>query len=254
MVKWIRRAFALLLVALEFVAFFGWPFPVPSDLNSIADFAVSLDAWLINHASYPGIFVVGLIWAVLLGFPELSAAIMWLRRKTEAPRLTITGPYMHPHGLERHYRMIVANAGGEIAANVKVLLKGIEPKPRYAPWRADYPYPMNRVTAASGHEQSPCNIGPGRSETYEVIAGWESSTGPVFCGSLDTKVDYRNPVQLENDERWTLSYDVAADNAASAEFALDAYVEDKALVVELKSQTQTARKLRHHLDPRRLRR
>ena len=254
MVKWITRAFALLVLALDLVAFFGWPFPVPADLNSVTDFAVTVDAWLINNAVYPGIFLLGLIWAVLLAFPELSAGVKWLRRKTELPLLKVTELYPHRQGLERHYRVIVTNAGGEIAANVKVLLRGITPRPRYERWRADYPYPMNRVTVASGHEQSPCNIGPDKSETYEVIAGWPTPEGWVFCGSLDTKVDYRNPLQIEEDERWSLTYEIVADNAASVEFALEARVEDKALVVELRSETPDGRKLRHHLDPRRLRR
>jgi hypothetical protein len=249
--KWIRLAFALLVFALAVVAFVGWPFEVPSALDWATAVAVWLDLWLINNAAFPGLFLFGLIGAALLAFPELSAGIMWVRRKTEPPRLRVSGPYLHPDRVERHYRMIVTNAGGDIAANVRVLLRGIVPRPRYEPWRADYPYPMNRVTAASGLEPSPCTIGPDREETFEVIAGWESVEGPMFCDSLDTKTDRPNPVQIEEDERWTLSYEVVADNARSVGFALDAYVEGKTLVVERKPER---RKLRHHFDPRRLRR
>jgi len=249
--RWIRLALAVVVLAADAVAFLGWPFAAPAALNAVAQVAVALDLWLIDNAAFPGLFLLGLIGVALLAFPELSAGILWLRRRTEPPRLRVSGPYLHPDRVERHYRMIVTNAGGEIAANVQVLLRGIAPRPRYAAWRAEYPYPMSRATAASGHEQSPCNIGSDREETFEMIAGWKSAEGSMLCGNLDTKADHPNPVEIEDDERWTLSYEVVADNARSVGFALDAYVEGKTLVVERKPE---ARKLRHHLDPRRLRR
>ena len=241
----------MLVLAVDAVALFGWPFAAPAALNWVAELAVSLDLWLINNAAYPGIFLLGLILATLLAFPELAGGILWLRRQTEPPRLRVSGPYLHPDRAERHYRMIVTNAGGEIAANVRVLLRGIAPKPRAAAWRADYPYPMNWVTAAPGHEGSPCNIGADKEETFEVIAGAPSAEGPVLCASLDTKVERAEPLAIEDDERWTLSYEVVADNARPLAFELDASVEGSALVVERKPER---RKLRHHLDPRRLRR
>lgn len=251
MARWIRLALALLVLAADAVAFLGWSLTVPSALNWVAGVAVSLDLWLINNAAYPGLFLLGLIGTTLLAFPELAAGIMWVRSKTEPPRLRVSGPYLHPDRAERHYRMIVTNAGGEIAANVQVLLRGIAPRPRHQAWRAEYPYPMSRVTTASGHEQAPCNIGSDREETFEVFAGWKSAEGPMLCGSLDTKADRPSPVPIEEDERWALSYEVVADNARPVGFALEASVEGNTLVVERKPE---ARKLRHHLDPRRLRR
>lgn len=73
----------------------------------------------------------------------------------------------------------------------------------------------------------------------------------MLCASLDTNADRPTPVEIEEDERWTLTYEVVTDNARPIGFVLDAYVEGKTLVVERKPET---RKLRHHLDPRRLRR
>jgi hypothetical protein len=249
--KWIRLAFALLVLAAAAVACFGWPFAVPSVLNAVTGVAVWLDLWLINNAAYPGLFLLGLIGATLLAFPELSAGIMWLRRRTEPPRLRVSGPYLHPDRAERHYRMIVTNAGGEIATTVRVLLRGIAPRPRHGSWRAEYPYPMAWVTAEPGHERSPCNIGPDREEAFEVIAGSPSAEGALVCGGLDTTAERPAPLPIEDDERWTLSYEVVADNARPVGFALWVYVEGKTLVVERRPE---ARKLRHHLDPRRLRR
>ncbi len=250
MARWIRLALALLVLAGDAVAFLGWPFAVPSGLNSLTDVAVALDLWLINNAAYPGLFLLGLIAVALLAFPELGAGILWLHRRTEPPRLRVSGPYLHAEQAERHYRMIVTNAGGDVAANVRVLLRAIAPKPRHESWRADYPYPMRWVTAEPGHESSPCNVGAEREETFEVIAGWPSAEGAVVCGGLDTKGERPEPLPIADDERWTLSYEVVADNARAVGFTLDASLEGKTLVVERKPE----RRLRHHLDPRRLRR
>ncbi|MGH7125738.1 MAG: hypothetical protein ACREFI_15290 [Stellaceae bacterium] len=251
MARWIRVGLALLVLAVDAVAFFGWPFAAPAALGSVAQVAVQLDLWLINNAAYPGLFLLGLIGVALLAFPELSAGIEWLRRQMEPPRLRVSGPYLHPEGAERHYRMIVTNAGGEIAANVKILLRGIAPKPRHAAWRAGYPYAMTWVSAAPGHEAAPCNIESEREETFEVIAGSPDAEGAVVCAGLDTKADRPEPVPIADDERWRLTYEVVADNARPVGFDLDASVEGKSLVVERKPER---RKLRHHLDPRRLRR
>jgi len=143
----------------------------------------------------------------------------------------------------------VTNAGGEIAANVRVLLRDIAPKPRSAAWRAENAQAMTWVTAAPGHEQSPCNIEADREETFEVIAGSPGAEGTVVCRGLNTAAP-AEAVPIEDDERWTLTYEVVADNARPVGFTLEAALEGKTLVVERKAE----RKLRHHLDPRRLRR
>ena len=250
MARWIRLAIAALVLAGDALAFFGWPFAGPAVLNWVAGLAVSLDLWLVNNAAYPGLLVLGLIAVALLAFPELGGGIQWLRRQMEPPRLRVSGPYLHPDRAERHYRMIVTNAGGEIAANVHVMLRGIAPKPRAESWRAEYPYPMTWVRAAPGHERAPCNIGSDKEETFEVIAGSSSADGSVLCGGLDTKTEGAAPPAIADDERWTLSYEVVADNARGVAFELEAFVEGRTLVLERKPE----KKLRHHLDPRRLRR
>ncbi len=252
MARWLRLGLALLVLAGDAVAFLGWPFAAPAALNGLGQVAVALDLWLINNAVFPGLFLLGLIAVALLAFPELSAALAWLRRRTEPPRLRVSGPYLHVDGerAARHYRMIVSNAGGEIAANVRVLLREIAPRPRSGAWRADYSHPMVWLAAAPGHEGAPCNIESEREETFEVIADSSSAEGGVVCEGLNTTVGRGEPVPIEDDERWTLSYEVVADNARSVGFALQAALEGKTLVVERKAR----RKLRHHLDPRRLRR
>jgi hypothetical protein len=249
-VRWIRLGSALLVLAGTIIAFLGWPFAAPAALNSLGQVALALDLWLINNAAYPGLFLLGLIGAALLAFPELSAGIAWLRRQMEPPRLRVSGPYLHAEGAERHYRMILTNAGGEIAANVRMLLREIAPKPRSAAWRADYSHQMAWVNAEPGHEGAPCNIESGREETFEVIAGSTNAEGAVVCRGLNTTVGLGEPVPIEDDERWTLTYEVVSDNARSVGFTLEAALEGKTLVVERKAR----RKLRHHLDPRRLRR
>jgi hypothetical protein len=248
--KWIRLALAALVLALDAAAFFGWPFSSPAALNSLAQLALAIDLWLINNAAYPGLFLIGLIGVALLAFPELAAGVQWLRRRTEPPRLRVGGPYLHAEGAERHYRMIVTNAGGEIAANVRVLLRDIAPRPRSAAWRADGAHAMRWLTAAPNHERAPCNIESDREETFEVIAGFTSAEGAVVCGGLNTTDEPGEPVSIADDERWNLSYEVVADNARPVAFALEASLEGRTLVVERKPE----RKLRHHLDPRRLRR
>ena len=251
MAKWIRLGLAVLVLAGSAEAFFGWPFAAPPALDWLGDLAASLDLWLINNAAYPGLFLLSVVVAALLAFPELGAGTLWLRRRTEPPRLRVGGPYLHAEGAERHYRMIVTNAGGEIAANVRVLLRGIQPKPRSALWRAEGPRAVAWVTAAPGHEQAPCNIESEREETFEAIAGVPGAEGAVVCSGLNTTAGGAEPVPIEDDERWTLSYEVVSDNARSVAFGLDAAVEGKTLVVERKPERRI---LRDHLDPRRLRR
>jgi hypothetical protein len=241
---------AVLVLAADAVALVGWPFAAPAALSAVGQVAVALDLWLINNAAYPGLFLLGLIGVALLAFPELAAGILWLRRRTEPPRLRVSGPYLHAERAERHYRMIVTNAGGETATTVQVLLRGIAPRPRQGSWRAEYPYPMAWASAEPGHEHSPCNIGSDREEAFEAIAGWRSAEGALVCGGLDTKAEPPAPVPIEDDERWTLSYEVIADNARPVGFDVEAYVEGKTLVVERKPETRK----RRHLDPRRLRR
>ena len=250
MARWIRLGLALLVLAGTIVAFLGWPFTAPAALNWLGQVAVALDLWLINNAADPGLFLLGLIAVALLAFPELSAGITWLRRRTEPPRLRVSGPYLHADDGGRHYRMLVTNAGGEIAANVRVMLREIAPRPRSAAWRADYSHAMAWVTAAPGHEGALCNIESDREETFEVIAGSSSAEGAVVCEGLNMTGGLGEPVPIEDDERWTLSYEVIADNARPVGFALEASLEGKTLVVARKPR----RKLRHHLDPRRLRR
>ena len=241
----------MLLLALDAVAFLGSPLGVPPALDWVAGLAISLDLWLVDNAAYPGFFLLGLIAVALVAFPELSAGILWLTRRTEPPRFRVGLPHVHADGAERHYRMIVTNAGGEIAANVQVLLRAIEPKPRSAGWRADFPYAMTWVSAPPGHEGAPCNIAADHEETFEVIAGWPAAEGGVVCAGLDTKSEGAPLLPIEDDERWILSYEVIADNVPALGFALEAAVEGGALVVERKPEKKHAR---DHLDPRRLRR
>jgi hypothetical protein len=43
---------------------------------------------------------------------------------------------------------------------------------------------------------------------------------------LDTKSAFHNPTPIEPDERWQLTYEVAADNAEAVTFVLEMFVDD----------------------------
>jgi hypothetical protein len=143
----------------------------------------------------------------------------------------MTGPYLHRDDITNHYRMVVENHGGSPAKNVKVLLSNIVPRPRYQPWKADYPYPVQRV-GAPGSEHAPCQIGPGLQERFEVISGWPNTEGMMFAGGLNTKSENWHPIHIQDDEHWTLTYEVTADNAETRHFSLTARIEDKVVIVE----------------------
>jgi len=231
--RWVRRAISVLVFAVSLMAFLGIPVPLPFDVKTVVDLAIDADLWIINHSAYPGLFLVVLVLAALLMLPDLWRGFGYLREKISGrPRLRVTGPHLHQHyPTIKQWRMLVENLGRTVARNVRMQLTAISPRPRYAGWGADYPYPVRRVTAP-GLEHSPCNVSPSGAEHFEVLSGWLNAQGLMFTDGLDTKHE-RNRIQIDHDERWRLFYRVTSDNVDACTFTLIAYVyNDNEVIVE----------------------
>jgi len=228
MLKWFRRALSTSLLVIGFGAFVQWPFPVPSGLDALHDLAFDAEVWLVNHFELPALFMLFVLTGILLVFPDLMRVINALQG---LPHLHMTGPYLYRDDIIAHYRVVIENHGGTPAENVEVQLVDVVPRPRAQRWKADYPCRVQRVGAAAS-DQAPCRIGPGMHERFEVISGWPNKEGVMFTGGLDTKGEFREPLNIQDDERWTLTYEVTADNAEPRRFAVTAHIENKALIAE----------------------
>jgi hypothetical protein len=239
MFKWVRWALSALLFVIGIGAFVQWPFKVPSGLDALHDLAFDAELWLVNHVELPALFTLFMMIGVLLLFPDLMRVINALQG---LPHLHVTGPYLYRDDIINHHRVVIENHGGNPAENVEVQLVDVVPRPRAQRWKADYPYRVQRV-GATGSDQAPCRIGPGMHERFEVISGWPNKEGLMFAGGLSTKGEYRDPLNIQDDERWTLTYEVTADNAELRRFALTAHVEKKTLIVERTEPTVSTTKV-----------
>jgi hypothetical protein len=232
--RWVRRSIAAFLIAVSLLAFLGIQVPLPLDMKAVMDLAIDVDLWIINHAAYPGLFLLFFILGTLFALPDLWHGVIYLRERISGrPRLAIGGPRLLQDDRVikcKQWRMTVENHGGMVARNVRMLLTGIAPRPRYVGWAADYPYPVKRVTAP-GLEHSTCNVSPTGIEYFEVLSGWPNAEGRIFTDGLDTKNE-GNRIQMDNDERWELAYRVTADDAEPLTFSLIAHVDDSEVIVE----------------------
>jgi hypothetical protein len=134
---------------------------------------------------------------------------------SQLAHLEVNGPHLFEHDRTiRRWRVRITNSGPAPALNVKMRLRNIVPRPRYPVWTADYPYPVQRV-APEGLEFSNCQISPNDGEKFEIISSWVSSGGQLMTDGLGAKYrdSGRSRVPIESDERWTLAYEVLADNS-----------------------------------------
>jgi hypothetical protein len=183
----------------------------------------------------------------LHGLPDLAfwllsaflvfGGLVWLFwPSSDRARLKISGPHLH-HGNDpriNDWRMEVRNKGPATATGVQMRLSGIEPRPRYKPWTADYPYPVAMVGPV-GNAQFSCRVGRADEAVFACISGWESAYAEFFTSGLDTKSQQRNPIRIEVDERWELKYVVTAENAKQIKFSLEVYIEGKSVLLKRKS-------------------
>lgn len=141
--------------------------------------------------------------------------------------MSVSGPDLNYYHPRNRWRMRVHNRGPAVAANVRMKLLQISPKPRYSPWQADYPYPVAIVGLTIDAPE--CRINPNDDAHYQVATGWQSGGGDYFT-SIDTRTN--EPTRLELDERWTLSYEVTAGNAEAIAFSLRMFIENGQVKLE----------------------
>jgi hypothetical protein len=149
--------------------------------------------------------------------------------------LEVSGPHvLQNHPAIKRWRMTVRNEGHATAINVQMRLRNIDPRPKYRPWEADYPYPVQLV-GTIGNPQFSCRINQNDDAAFEIVSGWPNN-GDFYTRGLDTKTTHDNPIRIENDERWELKYEVIAENADSVGFSLEMSVDaaSRAVVVQRK--------------------
>jgi len=145
-------------------------------------------------------------------------------------KLSLDGPslFQDKDGQQNRWRIRVINAGPASARNIHVRLVSVDPRPKYGPWSGDYPYPVPPLgLTIDAPERS---INPGDSETFELFMGWKSASGE-FYSSLDTRLSGHNPIRIEKDERWKLTYEITAENAELIAFSSMMFVEDDNVVL-----------------------
>jgi hypothetical protein len=220
---WIYRG-VLALLLLQ--AALGYGGPEAARLNWLAE----IEDWLTAKTRDPIMvaFLVGLVCSTWL----LPDAWKWWKKyfpTTNRTTLSVSGPHLHQsHPVIKCWRLIVQN-GPTVASNVKMRLINIVPRPRYAAWFADYPYPLRSLAAGAAEVR----INPNEEEHFEAVSGWPNSEEAFFTRGLDTK-SADNPIRIEPDERWELQYAVTAENADPVYFSLEMFIENGAVMATRK--------------------
>src|ERR1700751_1192376 len=107
-------------------------------------------------------------------------------------------------------------------------LVAISPRPREPMWSADFPYPVTRP----GHPfEEMVVINPRSDELYELAVGRQSAGGEFTIDGLDTKSCIRNPIRIDTDDNWRLTYRTTAENAKAHEFSVRMFVQGSRVIV-----------------------
>jgi hypothetical protein len=155
------------------------------------------------------------------------------------PKLTISGPHLHNDRRfqnKKHWRMKVHNAGPAAVRNVLMKLRSGAPEPRDSNWTGDYPYAVYPVGTIKNDPGQISSIGRqinrNDDEGYEITCCWKAESGQFFT-DINTKGGGHNTIQINLDERWKLSYEVTAENAAPTRFVLEIFIEDDEVTVAM---------------------
>jgi hypothetical protein len=138
-------------------------------------------------------------------------------------KLIIREPYTYKdHPLRTHWCIPVHNAGPAPAKNVQMRLLSLVPRPREPMWSDGLPFLVRR----DGHtidEPAP-TINKDTDERFELIHTWQNPDREIyFTGLITTGSAQAVPMRLQNDERWTLAYEVTAENADRITFAIEMF-------------------------------
>lgn len=146
--------------------------------------------------------------------------VAYFRRPSGRANLEVRFSQSEPYRFgERNYTLVryrvgVYDAGSIAADNVGVVLRDIEPRPRNASFRGDFPYLATPTTGEQSNRTR--RINPGHEELFEVLSFWWNYDRTMFLvGRLDTKTGTENDgaFVMEDGESWLLHYLVTSANA-----------------------------------------
>ena len=200
----------------------------------------------------------GVAWAAvwltvstLLLMFAISPFVMWKKDKNaqeaeelssqakNRARLEVDAPRPHTSNRYHVWRANVINKGPVTAINAGIRLLSIEPPPRYAMWSADYPYPVQLVSA-DGSPQFECRISSGDTAQFSLMKGWPNGTGEFYTSGLDNRGgSYANNIRIEPSEEWLLNYKAVAENADQVSFSIRMFVKDGVVMMEGVSEPAT---------------
>ena len=209
-----------------------WRAPDPIDLwtgvaTALLGFADHGLPWLQLMTTYAWQILLWVGVAILIARLILAPYLMAkedIAKIRTATTITVSNPILFRDHVTNHWRVRIRNVGSVTANNVQMRLQDIIPRPRYASWKADYPYLVLSTTTPGQYQHK---INPNDREDFEFIVGWPSGEGRMFSSGLDTK-DSRNYVCIEPDERWKLIYAITAENAAPVHFCVAISLIDEA--------------------------
>ena len=207
--------------------------------DALRDEAVAKTGLLLIVLAYPVVWLWRFFAAPKLMLIDSEQTSAHLREQLETRRAVLVVSYgkHSPHiyarfgkrGIASH-RVQIRNDGMAEAQGVKVWLRRMEPKPRAASIRRDFPYRVPPVgtewdSAGKVIDIQEVSISPNDSELFEITrvstsAAPKEGTHFVLQG-LDTKPLGRWfswPIHL--DEQWILYYEATAFNARAARFRI----------------------------------
>jgi len=75
MVRWITRGLSALAFLAAATAYFGI---FPADVVGAMDWAISAEVWILNHAAFPGLFMLCAAIGLGLMVPDIWKGVVWI--------------------------------------------------------------------------------------------------------------------------------------------------------------------------------
>jgi hypothetical protein len=229
-----HRAIWKILVAILVIGLVGY-------FGSTRDFQSALERMLVTAVAFAMMFLVFYLFNIFrspaIMHDEAQNRIRQLEQ-TQAT-LTLSGPHLHSDPRfrnKKHWRMNVYNVGPAAARNVQMKLRCGAPESKDSNWTRDYPYPVYPVGTIKNDPGHISSIGQQINATddqkYEITFSWKAESGQFFT-DINTKGGGHNNIQINSDERWTLSYEVTAENASPIRFVLEILIDDDEVTVAM---------------------
>jgi hypothetical protein len=140
--------------------------------------------------------------------------------------LTVSDPYCLSdlYGNER-WRVSILNDGSIVVANVQMKLMGVTPQPRSPLWNRDLPRFVGRAGMTLDTPSDRINVND--ASVYELIIAQPGSPRSVIAFDNQSQ-----QIQMENEERWCLSYRLTSENTDPISVTFRLYFEGHKIMME----------------------